>query len=202
MSAIATAPARADVNRGERVSWPRLLWVAPLTIVVAVGVCLALRSLVQALDPSLARTPQLQEPMLTLALEGAVAAVVVFMLFALLVPRPLFWYRIVGAVALVLSWAPDIGLGLGGTPMRLALRYVSPLTSLPIPGLSQAGPPAGGPPPGAQAGGPPPGFFSAMSIEQVLVLMLLHTAVAVVCIVMLTTLTRGATRQSDSITRR
>ena len=75
--------------------------------------------------------------------------------------------------------------------MRLALRYVSPLATIPLPGLSgTGGPPSGGPPPGAQSGGPPPGFLSSMSIEQVLVLMSLHAAVAVVCIAMLTVLTR------------
>jgi hypothetical protein len=129
----------------------------------------------------------------TLASEGALAAIVVFILFALVVPRPFFWYRVVGAVALVLSWAPDIGLGLGGAPMRLAMRYVSPLTS---PGLFEqggrpGGPPPGGPPPGFAAGGPPPGFFSSTPWEQVLILIVLHTAVALVCIVMLTTLTRA-----------
>ena len=118
-----------------------------------------------------------------------VTAVLVFILFALVVPRPIFWYRIVGVVALVLSWLPDIGLGLGGTPMRLALRYVSPLTQVGFLG-ERGGPPPGGPPPGAGPGGPPGGILPAAPIEQVLVLMLLHTAVAVVCIVMLTTLTR------------
>jgi hypothetical protein len=78
--------------------------------------------------------------------------------------------------------------------MRLAMRYVAPLTSIGI--FDQGGPggpPSGGPPPGA-GGAPPPGFFSSMPIEQVLVLMLLHTAVAVVCIAMLATLTRASTR--------
>ena len=71
--------------------------------------------------------------------------------------------------------------------MRLALRYVAPLTSI---GQSFQGARPAGPPPGAQTGGPPPGFFSAIPVEQVVVLMLLHTAVAVVCIALLTTLTR------------
>ena len=33
-------------------------------------------------------------------------------------------------VALVLSWAPDIGLGLGGTAMQMSMRFVGPLTSI------------------------------------------------------------------------
>jgi hypothetical protein len=190
MSAAASTSRIEHLHRGdERVSWRRVAWVAPLTVVVSVLVCVGLRALFQTLDPSLERMGQLGPPMVVLAVEGAVTAVLVFIVFALVVPRPIFWYRVVGVIALVLSWLPDIGLGLGGTPMRLALRYVSPLTQIGFEG-GRGGPPPGGPPPGAGAGGPPPGFPTSVPLEQVLVLMLLHTAVAVVCIVMLTTLTR------------
>ena len=182
----AIAPARTIGRREgrDRVSLPRLVWVAPLTLLVAIGVCLAIRSVAQLLDPGLSRMPQLQAPMLTLAVEGALAAIVVFIVFALFVPRPVFWYRIVGAVALVVSWVPDVALALGGTPMRTAMQFVGPLTSI---GESRPS----GPPPGAQGGGPPPGFFSSMPIEQVIVLMVLHAAVALVCIGLLTTLARA-----------
>jgi hypothetical protein len=188
MSAIASAPAIGRTSAGERVSWSRLVWVAPLTLLVAVGVCYGIRWLVQTLAPSVSRMPMLGPSMVTLAVEGSLAAIVVFVLFAQFVPRPIFWYRIVGGIALVLSWAPDIALALGGTPMRLALRYVAPLASIGIGAPGGGGPPTGGPPPGAQTGGPPPGFLSGMSVEQVVVLMLLHTAVALVCVGMLTTL--------------
>jgi hypothetical protein len=186
MSAIASAAAFGRVDRGERVSWLRLLWVAPLTVVAAVAGCYLVRTLVLLIDPSLSRMSQLGQPMITLTIEGAISASVVFGLFALLVPRPLFWYRRLGIVALVLSWAPDIALGIGGAPMQLAMRYVGPLAS-----IGRSG--GGGPPPGGatQTGGPPPGFFSAMPLEQVVVLMLLHATVAVVCVVLLTTLTRA-----------
>jgi len=187
-------------DRVDRVSWIRLLWVAPLTVVAAVLVCIGLRAIVQAVDPSLARMPQLGPPMVTLAVEGAVAAIVVFVLFVLFVPRAIFWFRIVAVVALLVSWIPDIALGLGGTPMRLAMRYVGPLTSIGL--LGEEGGRSAGPPPGAQTGGPPPAFFSALPIQQVALLMLLHTAVAVVCIVMLTTLTRErSVRNAPSATR-
>ncbi|MBV9579057.1 MAG: hypothetical protein JO057_10750 [Chloroflexi bacterium] len=190
MSALASAPRVEHLSRREeRISWRRVAWVAPLTVVVSVLVCAGLRILFQTLDPSLQSMGQLGPAMVTLAVEGAVAAVLVFIVFALVVPRPIFWYRVVGVIALVLSWLPDIGLGLGGTPMRLALTYVSPLTRIGF--LTEArggGPPPGGPPPGAGGGGPP-GGFAATPIEHVLVLLLLHTAVAVVCLVMLTTLT-------------
>ena len=89
----------------------------------------------------------------------------------------------------VLVFAPDVALALGGAPMMTAMRFIGPLTSI---GASGAGGPGGqgGPPPGAGAGGPPPGFLSGMSIDQVLVLMLLHVAVGLVCITALTTLAR------------
>jgi hypothetical protein len=192
MSAIASAPAIGRTSAGDRVSWSRLVWVAPLTLVVAVAVCYGIRWLVQTLAPTAAGIPMLGQPMTSLAVEGALAAIVVFVLFALFVPRPIFWYRIFGGVALLLSWAPDVALGLGGTPMRLAMRYVGPLASI---GFAGSGGPqgAGGPPPGAQTGGPPPGFLSGMPIEQVLILMTLHAAVALVCIGMLTTLARAKT---------
>jgi hypothetical protein len=147
-----------------------------------------------ALNPGLERMGQLGPPTVTLAIEGSVAAVLVFIAFALVLPRPIFWYRIVGVIALVLSWLPDIALGLGGGPMRLAMRYVAPLTEVGFLG-ARGGPPPGGPRPGAGSGGPPPDFFAAQPIEQVLALMLLHTAVAVVCIVMLTTLTPERSRR-------
>jgi hypothetical protein len=200
MSSLATASTRSRDRQLDRVSLRRLLWVAPLTVLASAAVCYALRALLQAVNPELARMPQLGQPMLTLAIEGAIAAVLVFTLFVLFVPRAIFWFRIVAVVVLALSWIPDIALALGGTPMRLAMRYVAPLTSVGFLTLTEQGA-RQGPPPGAQAnaGGPPPAFFSALPLQQVLVLMLLHAAVAVVCIGVLTTLSREpASRQTPS----
>jgi hypothetical protein len=180
----------------DRISLRRLAWVAPLTLVVSLAACISLRFIVQSLNPSLARMPQLREPMFALTIEGVVAAVVVFALFATFVPRPIFWYRIVGVVALLISFLPDIALAVGGAPMMLSMTVMGPLTSLGQPGPS--GPPPGGfpgGPPGGFAGGPPPGGSFTTPIEQVLVLMLLHVAVAAVCIGLLTTLTRGGPRR-------
>lgn len=196
-SSTASTPTVVQRRPVERVSWLRLLWVAPLTVIVSVLVCLALRGIVQTVNPELARMPQLGEPMLTLAVEGAVAAVLVFALFTLFVPRAIFWFRVVAVAVLVISWIPDIMLGLGGAPMRLAMRYVGPLTSVGFIHGGQGGRPAG-PPPGAQTGGPPPAFFSALPIQQVAVLMLLHAAVAVVCIGMLTTLSVQSRRRETA----
>jgi hypothetical protein len=191
MIATASTPVARSVVRRDRVSWPRLVWVAPLTLVLAVGACFVVRFLAQLIDPSTRNMPQLQMPMQVLAIEGALAAILVFVLFALFVPRPIFWYRIVGGVALLFSLLPDIALALGGAPMMTAMRFVGPLTSIGASGPGGPGGP-GGPPPGGGpgAGGPPPGFMSGMALDQVIVLMLLHVAVGLVCIGLLTTLTR------------
>jgi hypothetical protein len=189
MIAASSSLAAGHTSRRRQVSLSRLLWVAPLTLVVSLAVVFAMRWILQSIFPSLSRMPQLGQPMVTLVIEGVVAAVVVFALFALVVPRPIFWYRILGLVALLVSLLPDVALLMGGQWMGMAMRYVGPLTSI---GLS-GGPGGGGPPPGGGAGGaggPPPGFLSGMPLPEVVVLMTLHIAVAAVCIGLLTTLTR------------
>src|SRR6266566_2299732 len=105
MIATASTPTARPIVRRDSVSWPRLAWVAPL------------------IDPRTRTMPQLGMSMQVLAIEGALAAIVVFVLFALFVPRPIFWYRIVGGFALLLSLLPDIGLALGGAPMITAMRF-------------------------------------------------------------------------------
>jgi hypothetical protein len=165
-----------------------LIWVAPLTLVLVVAACFVVRFIAQTIDPRTLNMPQLQTPMVVLAVEGALAAIVVFVAFALFLPRPIFWYRIVGGIALLVSLLPDLALALGGAPMLTALRFVGPLTSIGASGPGGPGGSAGPPPGGPGAGGPPPGFLSGMSIDQVIVLMLLHVAVGLVCIGVLTTL--------------
>jgi hypothetical protein len=180
---------RYRVDRPSQVSLHRLLWVAPLTLVAALAACFGIRSIALFLDPSLANMAQLQTPMSTLTIEGALAAIAVFGAFAVVLSRPIYWFRVVGGIGLLASLIPDVALALGGAPMMTALRLVGPLASIGMAAPGGAGgPPAGGP--SAGAGGPPPGFMSAMPVEQVVVLMLLHVAVAAVCIVLLTTLTR------------
>src|SRR5258708_18736819 len=154
MIATASTPVVASVDdQHDRISMRRLAWVAPLTLLVALAVCFAIRFIVQFLDPTLSRMPQLREPMTALTVEGVIAAVVVFAIFAAFAPRPIFWYRTLGVVALVISSLPDIALALGGTPMMLSIRIVGPLTSIGMPATGAGG----GPPPGGVAGGPPPG---------------------------------------------
>ncbi len=193
-TAVVAAPSRQVASQ---VAWPRLVWVAPLSVVASLAVNFAIRFIVQTISPSLTRMPQLDSPMISLTVLGALAAIVAFIVVALVFKRPFFWYRVIAIGALLLSWLPDIALGIGGQPAFLAMRFVGPLTSIglagpsgPPPGAGGGGP--GGPSgPGGPGGGPPPGGggFST-PIEQVLVLMLLHLATAVVCVVLLTTLTR------------
>jgi hypothetical protein len=186
MNAVAAAPTIDRSAKNDRVSLIRLVWVAPLTVAVALGVNLLIRFAVQSLSPATGRMPQLSDPMVTLTVEGVLAAIIVFVLVALFVPRPIFVYRIIGVVALLISVIPDIALVMGGAPMFAAMRLVGPLTSIGSP----SPPPGPGGPGGPPAGGPPPGFSQGMPLEQALVLMGLHAATAIVCIVLLTTLTR------------
>jgi uncharacterized membrane protein YgcG len=205
---MTTASIASPVQRSaprERIAWPRLIWVAPLTFAIALGVNFVLRLIVQSLNPRLARMPQLEQPMVTLTIMGCLAAIVVFVLVGLVVKdRPLFWYRVVAIGALLVSWLPDLALAIGGPPAGMAMRVVSPLATFGSPppggpGGPGGGPPGGGPPgggapgggPGGPGGGGPPGGFNfTMPVEQVLVLMLLHLATAIVCIVCLSVLMR------------
>jgi hypothetical protein len=183
MAASPPELAGPPVARRNPISLARLIWAGPVVVVVAVAVNWAIKQVVQALDPSLARMGQLQEPLAVLTVEGAIAAVVVFALIAWLVPRPVFWFRVVSTVALLVSIVPDILLASGGDSTRTAMRVVGPLISLGMPGPS-------GPPPGGGGGGPPPGGPPAMSLERVGVLILLHVATFLVCVVLLPALTR------------
>ena len=181
----ATTLDETPADRRDGVSFTRLLWVAPLTVVVALVVNLAIKTIVQALDPSLTEMGQLGRSLIVLTLEGAILAVIVFALMVWLVPHPIRWYRIVAVIALLISLIPDLLLGLGGDARRTGSAMVSPFSrfgSLFFPAAPGGGPPGGGPSPAEALPGLP--------WERVLILMLLHTATAVVCIVLLTTLTR------------
>jgi hypothetical protein len=170
-----------------------LLWVGPLTVLVALLVNLAIKTIVQAVNPELNDMGQLGRPLIILTLEGAILAVIVFALMVWLVPHPIRWFRIVGVIALVISLLPDLLLGLGGDARRTGSAMVSPFTRFgaqffPAP-QGGGGPPSGGPSPGEVLPGLP--------WDRVLILMLLHTATAVVCIVLLTTLTREPTAPQE-----
>lgn len=181
-STIADEDAR---DRRDGVSWTRLLWVGPLTVIVALAVNLAIKTILQALNPALQEMGQLGRPLIILTLEGAILAVIVFALMVWLVPHPIRWYRLLAVIALVISLIPDLLLGFGGDARRMGSGMVSPFTrfgSQFFPAAPSGGRPSGGAAPGEVLPGLP--------WDRVLILMLLHVATAVVCIVMLTTLTR------------
>jgi len=102
--------------------------------------------------------PQLQMPMLVLAPKALSRRLPYFVVFAVFVAAAIFWYRIVGGVALLVSLLPDIGLALGGAPMQTAMRLVGPLTSI---GASGPGGPGGG------QGGPPAVVLAAVDRRPV-----------------------------------
>jgi hypothetical protein len=139
---------------------------------------------------------QLGRPLIILTLEGAILAVLVFALMVWLVPHPIRWFRIVALIALLISFIPDLLLGLGGDLRRTGSAMVSPFTRFGaqfFPAPSGGGPPPGGPSPGDVLPGLP--------WDRVLILMLLHAATAVVCIVLLTTLTREPDQRRDVVSR-
>ena len=124
----ATTFDETPAERRDGVSWRRLLWVGPLTVVVALVVNLIIKTLVQALDPSLTEMGQLGRSLIILTLEGAILAVLVFALIAWLVPRPIRWFRLVAVMALLLSLIPDLLLGLGGDARRMGSAMVAPFS--------------------------------------------------------------------------
>jgi hypothetical protein len=186
-SRVMTATASHDsaAERRDGVSWRRLLWVAPLTVVVALVVNLLIKTVLQALNPALAEMGQLGRPLIILTLEGAILAVLVFALLVWLVPHPIRWFRLVAVIALLLSLIPDLLLGLGGDLRRTGSAMVAPFTRFGAQ-FFPAEPGGGRPPGGPSAGDVLPG----LPWDRVLILMLLHAATAIVCIVLLTTLTR------------
>lgn len=182
-----TTPARADDTAAERrdyVSWKRLAWVAPLTVVAAVLVNMAIAALLRAINPDLNEMGLLGRPNVILTLEGAILAVIVFALMVWLVPHPIRWYRVVGVIALLISLIPDLLLGLGGGWREAGSGMVAP--------FSRVGallfPSSGG---GGRPSAPAPGeVLPGLPWDRVLILITLHVAAAIVCIVLLTTLTR------------
>lgn len=177
---------RADdaAERRDFVSWKRLAWVAPLTVAAAVLVNMAIAILLRAINPDLNEMGLLGRPNVILTLEGAVLAVIVFALMVWLVPHPIRWYRIVGVLALLISLIPDVLLGLGGGWREAGSGMVAPFSRIgmllfPSSGGSRR-------PPAPAAGEVLPG----LPWDRVLILIALHVAAAVVCIVLLTTLTR------------
>jgi len=107
----------------------RFLWVAALTIFVSVLAVLAVRSVaVRILHPNPAYLPLTVEPPVLDTILGVVAAIFVFIKVASY-PNPARTYRRVAALALVVSFVPDVllaeshGMG-GGWPEACALMIM------------------------------------------------------------------------------
>jgi Na+/melibiose symporter-like transporter len=181
-------------ERRDHVSWRRLFWVAPLTVVMAVLVNVAIATLLRAINPDLNEMGQLGRSNMILTLEGSLLAVIVFALMVWLVPHPIRWYRIVGVIALLISLIPDLLLGFGGAWRVAGTSMVAPFSRF----GAMFFPSGSG---GGRRASPPAGeVLPGLPWDRVLILMTLHVAAAIVCIVLLTTLTRdpapeGASRQ-------
>jgi len=139
--------AETAAERRDGVSWSRVLWVAPLTVALALAVNLVIRTVLQALFPALMEMGQLGRSLIVLTLVGAILAVIVFVLTVWLVPHPIRWYRIIGVIALVISLVPDFLLGLGGDARRTGSAMVAPFSRL---GALFFPAPQGGSPPGGR----------------------------------------------------
>jgi hypothetical protein len=174
----------AAAERRDHVSWKRLAWVAPLTVAAAVLINMAIAFLLRAINPDLNEMGLLGRPNVILTLEGAVLAVIVFALMVWLVPHPIRWYRIVGVIALLISLIPDILLGLGGGWREAGSGMVAPFSRFGALLFPASG---GGRRPSAPAAGE---VLPGLPWDRVLILITLHVAAAIVCIVLLTTLTR------------
>ena len=117
--------ADASAPTAERVSFARLLWVGPLTILAAV---LANVAFVAVANPLFGVAPDF--PALT---KDAVAAftavcvllaVLVFALVARFSRRPISLYRRIAIIALILSFIPDVALGVLPNPVPVGVREV------------------------------------------------------------------------------
>lgn len=94
----------------ERVAMLRLLWVGPLAVAAAVAATLAAWAVtVAVLPPINPAFVELQAQSIAIVTSPLCAmAVAVFALVAWLSRRPVQTFRVVAAVALVLSWIPDL----------------------------------------------------------------------------------------------
>ncbi len=112
---------------------------------------LAIKTLLQALDPVPGRDGPLGRPLVILTLEGAILAVLVFALMVWLVPHPIRWFRIVAVIALLISLSPICCSALGGILRRTGSALVAPFTRFGarfFPASAGGRSPRGGPSPG------------------------------------------------------
>src|SRR5580700_10007662 len=120
---------RACMEHSAEIESPRFLWVAALTIFVSVLAVMAVRAAaVHILHPNPAYLPLTIEPPILDTILGALAAIFVFIKIGSY-PNPARTYRRVAAVALTVSFVPDVLLAEshdmgGGWPEAYALMIM------------------------------------------------------------------------------
>lgn len=99
----------SDPTPSERIEVRRLWWVGPLTVIVAVLANLLVRAIGQALFEVSPEFDPFQVPQIAfLTAVGVGSGVVVFAVVTRAAQRPLRTFRIIAAVAFLLSLIPDV----------------------------------------------------------------------------------------------
>lgn len=126
---------------GDRVAFGRLLWAGPLAALAAA----VANAVVYFVAYGLGAMPQdfviegsgpiTLAPVVVSSLIGAVGAVLVFVIVALLAQRPIRTFRIVAAVVLVLSFATPLTIPGAPLSMVLALEFMHVVAAVVIVGI-------------------------------------------------------------------
>ena len=164
---VSSGPVSAVPVVEQRVALRKLLWVAPLLLVAALVTNSVIRAVAQALNTNSSQFMPIAGPIyIVFTLAGVLGAVLVFMVLVRFGKRPLTWYPRIALVALLLSLIPDISL-----------------LFAPSPAAGGGFPPLGAPPDASM-------LMGSADLFSVGALMLMHAATALLCIVLLTRLTR------------
>ena len=164
---VRSEPVSAAPVVEQRVALRKLLWVAPLLLVAALVTNSVIRAAALLFNTNSGVFMPVAGPTyIVLTIAGVLGAVLVFLAVVRFGKRPLTWYPRIALAALLLSLIPDIGLLFAPSPAAGG-------------GFSPAG---GGPGPAALMG--------SADLFSVGALMLMHAATALLCIVLLTRLTR------------
>ncbi|HLX57395.1 MAG TPA: DUF6069 family protein [Ktedonobacteraceae bacterium] len=126
----------------ERVAMCKLVWVGPLTIVLAVVVNLVVRSFAVSFFGVSASFPYLQAPVISITTVVFLAlALLVFVLLGRMSSHPFRSFRIVGGIALVVSflnpllqlaghWLPATGMNLPIFWTMIVMHCVSAIITI------------------------------------------------------------------------
>jgi hypothetical protein len=99
----------SPAQQTERVSLSRLLWVGPLTIVVATIASFIIQQLaVAVLRPDPAFLPLTLMPPIIFTIVGVLGAVIVFALVARFARNPIPLFRRIALITLAVTFIPDI----------------------------------------------------------------------------------------------